>query len=224
MKLAIISDIHGNLEALQTALDLIKEEGLTGVICLGDLVGYGANPNECIEAVRDLTPHVIAGNHDWAVCGKSDISYFNVYAREAVLRHQGMVTPENMEYLKNLPLKIERDDCLFVHSTPEEPEQWNYIFSPMEAERQFGYFTQKVCFIGHSHHPGIFSLGTRRIINVGSVGQPRDGNPELCFGVYDNERDDFSFRRSEYDNQLAAEKIRRAGLPGFLADRLLVGR
>lgn len=241
MRYAIISDIHSNLEALERILSALEIENIEKFICLGDLVGYGANPNECVERVKELTDLVIAGNHDYASCGMTDTKYFNPVAKRAISWTESVLTEENKEYIKNLGLTLKIKDAFFVHSSPSEPATWQYIFSLDDAIFEFQYFEEKICFIGHSHIAFAirergrrysvvewkeFPINTnaRYIINVGSVGQPRDLDPRACCVVFDNERKSIKFIRSEYDIEKAQKKILDAGLPRFLADRLKHGR
>ncbi len=232
MRIAIISDIHSNLEALHTALKIIDKKNVDELVCLGDIVGYGANPNECAEIVRKRTPHVLLGNHDAAALDLSLTESFNRYARVAAEWTHETLTAENVNYLNNLPMTFVLDDLLFVHSSPYEPEEWHYILSPYDAKQNFLTFKQKICFVGHSHVPGVFcedmktqkiKKNLRYIINVGSVGQPRDGDWRLSFGIFDTKIWSYEHIRAEYEVKTAAEKILKNGLPRFLAERLLVG-
>lgn len=232
MRVAIISDIHANLEALQKAFEIIERSNIDDVVCLGDLVGYGANPNECIDFVDRRTKKVLLGNHDQAAFDLNQAEYFNTYARRAAHWTHDALTPEHTAYLQSLPYTLSETEFTFVHSSPVEPEEWHYIFSNREASRNFHHFKTPVCFVGHSHVPGVFcedqrtrevKRGLRYLINVGSIGQPRDGDWRLSFGIFDAESWLYENVRSEYDVESAAEKILKAGLPRFLADRLLGG-
>jgi diadenosine tetraphosphatase ApaH/serine/threonine PP2A family protein phosphatase len=234
MRVAIISDIHSNLEALQKALEIIDERKAEEIICLGDLVGYGANPNECVELTRKRASRILLGNHDQAAFDLSQTEHFNRHARTAAYWTNQTLTEENLEFLKSLPFQHAIDDLTFVHASPRDPEQWEYVFSAHEAKTNFESFQTRICFVGHTHIPGIFpedlktqksgvTRENRYIINVGSVGQPRDGNWKLSFGIFDTSAWTYDLIRSEYDVQSASEKIVAADLPRFLADRLLVG-
>jgi len=241
MKIALISDIHSNLEAFQAVMASLAGHEIEKVMFLGDIVGYGANPNECIDLLRSVADCYIAGNHDYAAVNKTDISYFNPYAQEAVLWTQEVLTRENALFLSSLPLTDALYDFMIVHSTPLHPELWDYVVYVSDAQIGFRNFTQQLCFIGHSHHPGIFvqdragrifaedqltikvKEGNRYIINIGSVGQPRDGNPLSSYGLYDTETNEYRLIRVEYNIALAQQKILAAGLPRFLAERLSVG-
>jgi diadenosine tetraphosphatase ApaH/serine/threonine PP2A family protein phosphatase len=240
MRYGIISDIHGNLEALNAVLENLSKERIDRYLCLGDLVGYGANPNECVALVRELTDWVIAGNHDWVAVSLSDSSAFNPHARKAALWTARSLTEEHRSYLCKLPLKRPDGEALFVHSTPEEPERWRYILSPHEAGKHFDLLNPQICFIGHSHRPVVFARGDdghvlvlgadfsiksnwKYIVNVGSVGQPRDGDPKASYAIFDAEEASVRIKRVSYDIEKAQQKIRRAGLPEIEAERLAYG-
>jgi len=232
MKIAIISDIHSNLEALMEVLGEVDARGITTIICLGDVVGYGANPNECIDVLKERSIPCIAGNHDKAVIGERSISDFSDYAKAGVLWNMKNLSKHNLEFIKRFPYSIENHNALFVHSSPDYPEEFRYLFFPQDAVTSFRYFSQPICFVGHTHHPLIFceDMSTtkltkekRFIVNVGSVGQPRDGDWRSCFVVFDTDAWSVSYVRVEYDVKAAQKKIYKAGLPKKLGDRLLVG-
>lgn len=226
MRVGIISDIHSNLEALEVMLKRLANENVERIYCLGDLVGYGANPNECIERVRDVCPVCVLGNHDAACTGHTSLDYFNSYARAAIEWTMRTLTEANLEYLRSLPLTLSEDGLFLVHATPKEPAAWNYISSQAEAETHFGTLEHgATAFIGHSHVPARFeqAQGKKKIINVGSIGQPRDRDPRACCGLYDTATGTFEWLREVYPVQEAARKIRHAGLPEFLAVRLFIG-
>jgi len=240
MSIAVISDIHSNLEALQTCLEYIDRlDSIDSIICLGDVVGYGADPAACIDLIMKHSDAGIIGNHDAAVVGTTDINYFNYMAREAVHWTKQQISPEQTEYLRNLPYTFCQNNILFTHATPDNPEQWNYIFSLFEAVQQFEFFSESICFIGHSHIPEIYSesrqiaythseivqldSNEKYIINVGSVGQPRDGDPRLAFAVFDQDEWKIEIVRLEYDTITASRKIRERGLHKFLAFRIING-
>ena len=225
MKIAVVSDIHSNLEALTEVLKEIESIKVDAIYCLGDIVGYGPKPNECINLIKSVTDKVVVGNHDSAVINQTDMMLFNSYARESTEWTRRMITDENYEYLLKLPLKISENDLLFVHSTPLIPEDWNYILTQHSAEKHFNYFTEQACFIGHSHRPEMFrSIDDRLIINVGSVGQPRDGNSKASFVVYGVDNGEYELIRKEYDIKSVYKDIVKAGLNEFLGERLMVGR
>jgi len=242
MRIGIISDIHSNLEALNAVLHFAASQRIDEYVCLGDIVGYGANPNECIDIIKNLTNKIVAGNHDFGVCGFTSISNFNDVAKAAIEWTKKIIRKDNLEFLKSLPLRLEFKKTLFVHSTPSHPDQWNYIFNMHDALLEFDFFSNQVCFVGHSHQPVVFSINStheigtsiedtislsnkkRYIINAGSVGQPRDGCPKSSFLVYDYKNKKITFSRIEYNLKKAQEKIIDAGLPPFLAERLSLGR
>lgn len=232
MTYAIISDIHSNLEALTKTLALIDQHHVDEVICLGDIVGYGANPNECIERVKERCSIVLMGNHDAAAVHPHTAQDFNPLARRAIEWTYSALTVEHRDYLQALPYKAEKGDLLFVHASPQNPDRFDYIFTQEEAENAFQCFSEKICFIGHTHIPAIFSRSARvkeltpnnqYIINVGSVGQPRDGNPMLSFGIFDTNLWSFELIRDVYDIETASIKIAQQGLPEELGIRILYG-
>jgi diadenosine tetraphosphatase ApaH/serine/threonine PP2A family protein phosphatase len=242
MKAAIISDIHSNLEALLVVLKDIKKRRLKSIFCLGDLIGYGANPNECIELCMKESKVVVAGNHDWAAIDKTDVSTFNPVAAEAIKWTQEHITKGGIGQLKGLELSQKIGDLYLVHATPTEPERWRYLFSLEEYEKEFSNFDEQICFIGHSHIPAAiyrddngycdlvrdnpFPIVAKRryIVNVGSVGQPRDLDPRASYVIYDGNNNSIEIVRLDYNIPLAQQKIIMGGLPDVLADRLLAGR
>lgn len=242
MKYSIFSDIHSNLEALQAALDSMEREGAEKRIFLGDIVGYGANPNECIEILRDRADLALAGNHDYGLIGKTDLDCFNRYARDALLWTKEVVSGENIDYLKSLPIRKESGSMTLVHSSPREPERWHYITNPAEAVEQFPAFNTQVCFIGHSHHPIIIEMnpageisgglesemkiksGHCYIINAGSIGQPIDGNPDAAYCLYDSEQGLAKIIRVPYNIKGQQAKMKKAGLPEHLINRIEHGK
>ncbi|MBC7187510.1 MAG: metallophosphoesterase family protein [Calditrichaeota bacterium] len=242
MRMAIISDIHSNLEALTAVLQTIDDLQVDDVLCLGDIVGYGPDPNDCIDLVRNRASVIIAGNHDFASVGLTDTNYFNQMARVAAAWTGKVLSEDHREFLCGLQYLYRRESLLFVHATPEAPEQWYYLETFDDARRSFAAFGEQICFLGHSHVPVVLELGEdgqigvnteqkvvlakgrRYLINVGSVGQPRDGNPDACFGVFDTEELTFELVRVGYAFESTQEKILAAGLPAYLADRLALGR
>lgn len=239
MKYAIISDIHGNVEALKNVLTHLESEEISQIICLGDVVGYGPKPNECVELIKERTDVCLMGNHDHAVLGLTDVNHFNQYARDAVLWTRRTMTQYNKTFLENMPFTSTAKEALFVHATPLEPQEWHYIFSADEARRNLDSIKQRVAFIGHSHIPVVFSYkdgiidkeeltldlkNDRYIINVGSIGQPRDGDPRSCFVLFDDDIGELSYRRLEYPVETTYQQIVDSQLPSFLAMRLFAGQ
>jgi len=240
MTTALISDIHGNLEALDAVLAEIETRRPRRVLCLGDVVGYGASPNECLAKVRKRCELVLLGNHDAAASGGPEAARFNIYARVAAEWTAKTLTRENREYLQRLPLTSSEGSSFLVHASPACPRDWEYLLDRFDAEPQFHYFTEPICFIGHTHQPAVYMAdpaGTkslplsnvtlepdrRYIINVGSVGQPRDHDPRACFVVYHEAAGEVEFVRVPYDIEGAQAKIRAAQLPEVLAARLATG-
>jgi diadenosine tetraphosphatase ApaH/serine/threonine PP2A family protein phosphatase len=238
MRYAIISDIHSNLEALNRVLEEIDKLHVNKTLCLGDIVGYGANPNECIEIIKERNVESIIGNHDIVACGKKEPYNFNPVARAAALWTRKELTPENGEFLYNLPHMKSVDDFLIVHGAISDPDL--YIFSSYEAGDEFELMKKhKVCFFGHTHVRTYYILtndigqlfdyelniepNNKYLINPGSVGQPRDGDPRASFLIYDGEDSFIKFIRLEYDINTAKRKIIEAGLDKRLAERLSYG-
>ena len=242
MKAAVISDIHSNLEALNVVIKDIKKRRIKKIVCLGDLVGYGADPNTCVELCLKESDKTVAGNHDWAALGKTDTSTFNPVAAEAIDWTKKQLSSASIKRLKKLQLTETIGDVYLMHASPENPEVWHYMFRLDDFKKHFKFFTQQVCFIGHSHLPGAafqdangytdfirdnpFPLidGRRYIVNAGSVGQPRDLDPRACYAIYDGNAKSIEFVRLDYNIPRAQQKVLDAGLPEALAERLLVGR
>jgi predicted phosphodiesterase len=238
---AIISDVHSNLEALHSVLKEIDKESVAALYFLGDAVGYGSEPNTCTELLRSKSKIFIAGNHDRGAVGLSDISFFNPYARIAIDWTTDVLTDKNRDFLKTVPLtcEIKSENIFLVHSSPKDPGRWRYLQGKESAVINFPYFQQTCCFVGHSHIPFIaeqshngktvmyytsaeIKEGCRYIINAGSVGQPRDGNPDACYVILSNNV--IKIKRVPYDILLAQKKMKDAGLPDYLITRLAKGR
>lgn len=232
MKLGIISDIHSNLEALTKSLEILREAEVDEIVCLGDIVGYGADPGECIDLVQRHCSVVLMGNHDQAAVDLEAAEYFTAHARVAAHWTAGTLTPDHRTYLLGLALTGTRRGAFLVHASPLEPGEWHYILSESDARLAFPRFTEQICFVGHSHVPGVFAekSGTdevnrddRFIVNVGSVGQPRDGDPRLSVGVFDSDKWEYRNIRAEYNVARARKKVLDAGLPAILGERLVRG-
>ena len=242
MRWAILSDVHGNLPALNAVMDRIDRDSATdGILFLGDVLGYGAYPNECMDILRDRASVWVAGNHDHGVLDRTNLRVFNEYAREAILWCREQLSADHRKFIEEVPLVHEADRFTCVHATPDSPLAWDYIFTIAEAQRAFGALENEVCFFGHSHVPiileerpggGIQVLHNtemvlqpnhRYLINPGSVGQPRDGNPDAAFGTFDTETNTYRLVRVGYNIDDVAHAIIRAGLPAFLASRLYGG-
>jgi diadenosine tetraphosphatase ApaH/serine/threonine PP2A family protein phosphatase len=245
MRLGIFSDVHANLEALQAVLCAYQKAQIDRYICLGDIVGYGANPNECCQIVRDLTDLVVLGNHDAACCGRMSTEWFNSAARAAVEEHQHMLEAGHMRWLAQLPYRIARDNMLFSHGSPYEPEKFPYILDETDVQSIVHAVPdcQPLIFVGHTHRGTAFIVrekpavriwedtremmhvfpDNRYVFNVGSVGQPRDGDWRAAYAIFDTEACTFELRRTAYDIDTASEKIARLGLPITLSERLFLG-
>ena len=243
MKLGIISDVHANLEALTTALDWLDGEGVDHTLCLGDVVGYGADPNPCCELIRERCTVTLMGNHDAATVGCMDVGYYYDAAKRAIHWTREVLTEDNFRWLYSLPYTHVRDSCAFFHAAPVRPSGFYYVVQTKDAQAHTGIYEQlrRWNFIGHSHLTNQYALKQKKaqdvtgkelraekdrkyIINVGSVGQPRDRDPRLCFGVFDTEKEHFRHVRLEYDIEGAAEKIDKAGLDEKFARRLFTGQ
>lgn len=245
MKTAILSDIHANLEALSACLRHAQRHGAERYVFLGDLVGYGADPHACLDLVREHAATgalVVRGNHDDAALGGLCAEMHPV-AREAAMWTRERLSDEERGFLDALPYAIERDGRLFVHASADRPQNWEYVASRSAAARCFAATAAQAVFAGHVHHPLLYFSardavsefapqpgipvplsGTRRWLALaGSVGQPRDGNPAASYLLLDEANDLLSFFRVPYDWMTAAAKIRAAGLPAVLAERLEAG-
>ena len=232
MRIAIISDIHSNLAALERVLEVAENMSVETVHCLGDIVGYGAHPNECVALVRSHCSIVIRGNHDSGAIGELSLNHFNPYGKSAIRWTHKHLSKENAGFLRHLPLVATMDTMTLAHASVPEPDGWRYVVTWDEARRCFTGFTSAACFIGHTHIPVVVSEdgqvnsykpGKRHIINVGSVGQPRDGNPRASFALYDTDNGGLEILRVPYDVERSAKAIFAARLPDYLAQRLFVG-
>jgi diadenosine tetraphosphatase ApaH/serine/threonine PP2A family protein phosphatase len=247
VRYAVLSDVHGNLEALSTVLADAASQGALGILCLGDAVGYGADPAPCMEILGERSLLMVAGNHEHGALGLLDVRWFNAAARAAALWTRDRLGADHKTFLSALPLATTYGEATCVHASPRRPEEWDYLLSAEDGFQAFGDFATRLCFVGHSHRPGVWSLGSsgpayedlagpafhdrripfhdgrRYIINVGSVGQPRDRDPRAAYVLWDEDERSVTLRRVVYDHKAAAAKILRAGLPRELADRLAHG-
>ncbi len=243
MRYAIIADIHANLAAFTAVLgDIERRGGVTEMWCLGDVVGYGPDPHQCIELLRQHKHVCIAGNHDWAAISKLSLSEFNPDAATACRWTAEQLSPEDVAYLESLPTVIEKDNFTLVHGSPREPI-WEYLLSVSSAKENFTYFKSQFCLVGHSHVPSIFKqiesggcsfspffdyvgliLGkSRLIINPGSIGQPRDGDPRASYAIFDSEPRMIRLYRVVYDIDATQVKMVKHNLPVRLVSRLSQG-
>jgi diadenosine tetraphosphatase ApaH/serine/threonine PP2A family protein phosphatase len=244
MRLGVFSDIHANLEALQAVLVAYESEGVDQFLCGGDVVGYGASPNECVNIVRELTPNVVLGNHDAAVGGLMDYSYYYDAARKVLDLHASMLTDDNLAWLSSLPYSriYPEIGARLCHGSPINEQEFDYIFAPEQAYAVLPYFDEldQITFIGHSHLCRVFALTARTveeialkrfsvdtdrkfIISVGSVGQPRDYDNRASYTIFDTETREFEFKRVEYDIETSAAKIFEARLERNFGNRLFIG-
>lgn len=243
MKFALISDIHANLEALEAVVDDARTCGVDRFICLGDIVGYGSDPGVCLEAIKDLDCiAIIQGNHDVYAADERDLSSFNPLASRATIWTREQLTDDQRAWLAKLPLEARLgEDVSLVHATPGEPESWAYVRFHDEGFYAIQAQATRLCFYGHTHIPMAFQLidgevrqrddgaydltvGARWLINVGSVGQPRDGDWRAAWSLLDLDAERVDLRRVEYDLVTCQQKIVAAGLPPRLAERLAQGR
>ena len=245
MRIAILGDIHANLDALLTVVEVLQRENVDAWVQVGDIVGYGPEPSACIDVVRELGCVTCLGNHDAAVLGRLDTSYFNTVARAAVHWTAPQLRPADREFLNELQLVVQRDEFTAVHGTLHMPEKFAYVLSVVEALESFEHQQTPLCFVGHSHVPAMYLRREesprdihvvphseaeisyrgfdRLLMNVGSVGQPRDEDPRAAYGIVDTDLQIASIRRVHYDIESVQHKIREAGLPEVLANRLALG-
>jgi diadenosine tetraphosphatase ApaH/serine/threonine PP2A family protein phosphatase len=242
MRYGIFSDVHANHEALSAVYEAFEREKIDRFVCIGDTVGYGASPNECCDMVRKKAAYTILGNHDAAVAGRMDYSYYYDAARQALDYHASILSPENMTWLKGLPYEVREGDITFCHGSPIALEEFEYIFSAEQAARCLEIWDKlsTVTFIGHSHLCKSFALTReevfevvatkfvirpehRYIISVGSVGQPRDYDNRASYTIYDSNEKTFEFKRVPYDIEVAAQKIFDSDLERNFGNRLFLG-
>jgi diadenosine tetraphosphatase ApaH/serine/threonine PP2A family protein phosphatase len=243
MRYGILGDIHSNLGALEAVLAAMEADGVTRILSVGDVVGYGAAPAETIELMRELNVAVVKGNHDAACVGELDMTYFNPYARQAVEWTQAKLDTRDMDWLAALPMTFVDEHCCVSHGTYSSPERYDYVQSTEDADPSLDEMPRPVCFVGHTHVPvTILRLQEepartgyttddeidmdeveRALVNVGSVGQPRDEDWRAAYGLFDTEANRVWIKRVEYDIEKEAARIRQAGLPPMLADRLFLG-
>jgi diadenosine tetraphosphatase ApaH/serine/threonine PP2A family protein phosphatase len=240
MRYGVFSDVHANLEALEAVLQALEGERVDRLLCAGDLVGYGADPAPCLERIRASGACAVCGNHDCAVAGKLGLDWFNAQARTAAEWTARQLPAAGKDYLGGLPYLWKDNEVSVVHSALDSPKSFRYILDPSGAEISLSAQETPIAFFGHTHVPGIFLLeegvarfrraeqftlepGRRALVNVGSVGQPRDGDPRAAYALYDSDSGRVQIRRVPYPVEKAQRKILEAGLPEFLAARLAIG-
>lgn len=241
--LAVLSDIHSNLDALEAVCADLDTAGIDNVVCLGDIVGYAAYPNECINRVRERGWHTVRGNHDDALGNPGRKEEMNYVAKAGIRWSEEQVVGENREWLLSLPMRFNRTHTVFTHASLDRSEEWPYLIDVESALLHFLRQRIPLCFVGHTHRPMILNWqrktklnvlipGHDRVslsemgkttLNVGSVGQPRDGDPRACYVLYFPNTHQVEFRRVEYDIKAAQKAILAAGLPSFAAKRLAQG-
>jgi predicted phosphodiesterase len=242
MRYALISDIHANLEALKAALEALSGENIDEYLCVGDIIGYGADPSECIKIIRSLAPAVfISGNHEWGVTGLLKPDYFSDYAREAIEWTKKVLTRDEIDYLKTSELVCEHDCFTLVHGGLVRPSKFPYILDSDDAYSTMKLMDKDMCFVGHTHMAEIYysdkdgarrhmgtsiklEKGKRYLVNVGSVGQPRDADSRASYAIFDSSTGSVEIKRVWYDFKVTQAKIIKAGLPETLAQRLSEGR
>ncbi|MFH1373473.1 MAG: metallophosphoesterase family protein [bacterium] len=242
MKLALISDIHGNLEAFTAVLEDIEKKSADRIHCLGDVVGYGSEPGACLQLVADTCEFKLMGNHEHVILGLDQPDNYTHIARISAAWTRKQLSDRALSIIAEFRIDHHDDEFYLVHASPDQPDRWHYVLTPEEAAGAFVKLNERLCFYGHSHVPMIFteSPGTmprrrvghtflpdpdsRYLINVGSVGQPRDNDPRACYVIYDTDEDDVTYCRVDYDIESAQSKMAQAQLPDMLIDRLAVGR
>ena len=240
MKYAVIADIHGNLDAFQVVLEDARAQKCSHYCCVGDVVGYGGYPKECLDIVRAMNMPCVKGNHDEYCSSEEDLEGFNPHAAEAVIWTRKQLTEDDRKWLRDLKYIRLVASFSMVHATLDQPERWGYVFDKLMAAASFTYQNTGVCFFGHTHVPvafirdsvvrgGTYSKfkvepGRKYFVNVGSVGQPRDNNPKAAYVIYDLQEGSIEIRRLDYDIAAAQRKILEVGLPPRLAERLAFGK
>ncbi len=240
MRIALFGDIHANLEAFEAVLKDAEQQDVTDYVCLGDIVGYNADPAACLEKVRAMDCPTVKGNHDEDAAGSHSLDCMNPVAAAALEWTREQLNEEQRKWLSRLRMVRQVSDFTVVHSTLDQPSHWNYVTNRFDAMSNFSYQFTQVCFHGHTHVPRVYVKkdrvqevpaesvliedGSKYFINAGSVGQPRDGDWRACYVIYDLEQKLVVFRRVEYDIETTQEKIIAAGLPTMLAERIAEGR
>lgn len=242
MRLALVADIHANLEAFESVLADIEQQDVDQVFSLGDVIGYGCDPLACLDLVERHCSVRLMGNHEYVALGRSPLDNLNASARESILWTRSQLTDQSRQLIASFQMQHALEDVLFVHASPHEPEHWNYLLSAADAEPAFASTDARIVFFGHTHLPCIFSQGAsgaikskvghsfepdidgRYFVNVGSVGQPRDNDNRACYVVFDMDAGEVTYRRVAYDIERTQEKLIDARMPRLLVDRLVAGR
>jgi predicted phosphodiesterase len=242
MKLALISDIHGNLEALVSVLNHIEKQKVDSVHCLGDVIGYGSDPNSCLELVHKNCDRKIMGNHEYAALGLEDTDDYNPAAQKSAMWTRAQLSDREKALIAEFDISHSLGDILLIHASPYQPNEWHYILNAEAALEAFEYLDEKLCFVGHSHVPQIYAerendlprsqVGhdflpdeqSRYLVNIGSVGQPRDNDPRACYVTFDTDEYEVLYHRVDYDIETTQDKMSQANLPRMLIARLSMGR
>lgn len=242
MKLALISDLHSNLEALTAVLQDIEKQQVDRIHCLGDVIGYGSDPAACLELVKNNCEIKLMGNHEYVVLDLVSTEHYNDAARISARWTKEQLTDYELSIIADFEMQRALDDVLLVHASPNEPDQWYYVLVPGAAREAFSHLNERICFFGHTHVPQIYiereedlprcRMGhtfhpdkeNRYLINVGSVGQPRDNDPRACYVTFDTDAYEVMYHRVEYDIETTQGKMSQANLPEMLINRLSVGR
>jgi len=242
MRIAVFSDVHSNLEAMRKVAAFYESQAIDMYVCLGDIVGYGPNPNECCDIVRGIVTHTVLGNHDAAVSDRMDYAYYYDAAKNALNWHKSKISPDNYEWLRQLPYRVDAEGLTFCHGSPRNLEEFDYIFTAAQAETLMEEWDNlgQVTFIGHSHltkafslntkgveevHPPLIKLepGSKYVVTVGSVGQPRDNDNRACCTVLDTAAQTITYHRLRYDVRSTARKIFASDLSSDFGKRLFFG-
>jgi diadenosine tetraphosphatase ApaH/serine/threonine PP2A family protein phosphatase len=242
MKYGFFSDVHANLEALKACIIDFRSEKLDKLFFLGDAVGYGPFPDECVKLINEVASVKLMGNHDYAALGLMETDYFNQYAAESMGWTKSSISRKTTEIMSDFDIQYNFDDILLVHSSPKEPEFWHYILDMDDARESFEFFSQRMCLVGHTHRPyivfkesndevslskqaeEILAQDRRYLVNIGSVGQPRDGDPRSCYLIYDAEKSAIRHKRVAYNVKATQKDMAKIGMPDYLIERLAVGR
>jgi diadenosine tetraphosphatase ApaH/serine/threonine PP2A family protein phosphatase len=242
MLYGICSDIHSNATAFKAVLESMRDNGVERKVCLGDIVGYGVDTDECVDLVRENMDFCLIGNHDSVAVKNESSEGFNPYAKQAIEWTQKHLSKDSVAYIRSLPYIHEENDICFVHASPLSPADWVYVTDLEDALNAFDHFSERYCFVGHTHSPVIIAsrpmaipkildeyeyviANTERLlVNVGSVGQPRDRDPRACWCLLDTETKCVRLIRVEYDIRKTQNRMKKQGMPSFLIDRLSVGR
>jgi len=242
MLYGICSDIHSNATAFKAVLESMHDNGVERKVCLGDIVGYGVDTDECVDLVRENMDFCLIGNHDSVAVKNESSEGFNPYAKQAIEWTQKHLSKESISYIRSLPYIHEENDICFVHASPLSPADWVYVTDLEDALNAFDHFSERYCFVGHTHSPVIIAsrplaipkildeyeyviANTERLlVNVGSVGQPRDRDPRACWCLLDTETKCVRLIRVNYDIRETQNRMKKQGMPSFLIDRLSVGR